>query len=198
MTRNLPSALVSLIIAFCVISIANGNLRAVGQDAVDSFRCFNMYLDFNNASFEENYLMMGAVAEQIEYLSGDSDVREFSAYMAGYSTSAESHKRTGRDALHWAETGADWLQSSVSTRNKPFTGLQLAAYIYADRILPHRSSRLIREQMLKIYAVWLASGGGSGSVNHDSATLYQDYLALDREGRDNYILGQLQQTWVPE
>ena len=52
--------------------------------------------------------------------------------------------------------------------------------------------------MLEVYAVWLASGGGSGSVNHGSATLYQDYLALDREGRDNYILGQLQQTWVPE
>jgi hypothetical protein len=198
MTRHLPSAFVSLIIAFCVVNIATGNLRAVGQDAIDSFRCFNMYLDFNNASFEENYLMMGSVAEQIENLSGDSDVREFSAYIAGYSTSAESHKRIGRDALHWAETGAEWLQSSVSTRNKPFTGLQLAAYIYADRILPHRSSRLAREQMLKVYAVWLASGGGPDNANRSSAKLYQDYLALDREGRDNYILGQLQQTWVPE
>jgi hypothetical protein len=52
--------------------------------------------------------------------------------------------------------------------------------------------------MLKIYAVWLASGGGPDSVNYYSSKLYRDYLTLDREGRDNYILNQLQQTWVPE
>jgi len=198
MTRHLPSIFVSLIIAFCVISVANGNLRAVGQDSVDSFRCFNMWLDFNSASVEANYLMMGVIADQIEDLSGNSEARELSAYMAGYSTSAESYKRIEHDALYWAETGVKWLRSSDSTRNNPFAGLLLAAYIYAERISPRSSSLLTREQMLKTYAVWLASGGGSDSVNHYSATRYQDYLALDREGRDNYILGQLQQTWAPE
>ena len=197
MIRHLPSIFVSLIIDFCVASVANGNLRVVGQDSVDSFRCFNMWLDFNNASVEANYLMMGAIADQIEDLSGNSEARELSAYMAGYSTSADSYKRMGYDALYWAETGVKWLRSSDSTRNKPFSGLLLAAYIYAERISPHSSSRLTRKQMLKTYAAWLASGGGPDSVNHAVTKLYQDYLALGREARDNYILGQLQQTRFP-
>jgi len=198
MTRNLPSYLVAALVAFCIVSVASGRMRVVGQNAVDSFRCFNMYLDFNRATVEEDYLLMASLAAQIEDISGDSGVREFSAYIAGYSTSADSHNRPDQDALHWAETAVKWLDSSVALRNKPWNGLQLATMIYADRILPNSTSRLAREQMLNTYAAWMASGGGPNGANPLSAKVYQDYLACPPHQRDNYILSHLTQIMATE
>ncbi|MBC8370533.1 MAG: hypothetical protein H8E25_11075 [Planctomycetes bacterium] len=198
MKVSLPSILIASCIALCLAGIAKGNLRIPGQNAIDSFRCFNLYLDFNHAHVEEDYLLMANVAKQIEKLSGNSQAREFSAYVAGYSTSAESHQRLKQDALHWAKAGALWLDESLAVRDVPYSGLQLAAYIYAERIVPNTSSAFSREQMLNNFETWMACGGGTSPVSPLTAQSYRDYLAVEPAGRDNYIMHLLQRDIAPE
>ncbi|MFT7516724.1 MAG: hypothetical protein ACI84O_000509 [Myxococcota bacterium] len=198
MRASYPTLAISCIIAFCIACVANGALRVVGQDAIDSFRTFNAYLDYNRAHIEDDYLLMASIAKQIEELSGNSQALEFSAYIVGYSTSAESHQRTQRDALHWAEIGVKWLTSSVDTRDRPFSGLQLAAYIYAERIMPYANSHLAHEQMLNNFEIWLACGGGPSPVSSLTAQAYRAYLGVEIAERDNHILSLMTRIDSPQ
>jgi hypothetical protein len=196
--ERLPSIVVAAIICFSVASVSSGSARLVGQGAIDSFRCFNLYLDYNRAHIEEDFVLMNRVALQIEELSGNSDALEFSAYAAGYSTSADSHRRTDLDALHWAQAGADWLNSTVAQRDKPWSGIQLAAYIYAERIVEHTGSMLDREKMLNSFEAWLASGGGPDAVSSLTADSYRSWLTTAPAERDNYIINVMSRKDTPE
>ncbi|MDP6963328.1 MAG: hypothetical protein QGF46_04100 [Planctomycetota bacterium] len=197
MSSKISSALLVAVISFCLINVIQQNCRLLGQDAFDSYRCFNLFLDFNRANLEEDYLLMHELALKIEDLSGQSDAIEFSAYVAGYSTSAKSHQRLNLDALHWAQEGADWLELSVMRRDQPWQGVQLAAYIYLERILPKSKSELKFKKMTNNFEAWLACGGGPDAPSPLTGLAYQEFISIAKKDRDDFIIELMDRQSAP-
>ncbi|MDA0667692.1 MAG: hypothetical protein O3A95_06830 [Planctomycetota bacterium] len=201
MKRKLPNTAQILAVGLILLGLAGASLgttQPLGARSWQGLQGWWTLRRYHQAEADTDLPALLALGKEHLRLTGQGDALEFAVYKVAYGASGPSSNRLPSDALYWAQTGLQALDTSINQMPDPWSSLQIQAYTLVERVFPLTQSPEDLYAGLRAMEDRLAAGGGLAPSSSGLSALYKSFLALPPSERNPFILKRLERNIIPE